>query len=264
VADAIALRGDAVDPADALGLTLAAVLNGGVYDVRSLNDRWAALGWQPPEPAQREGGLWLIPPSTLDSVQHVLATTGGRAAPFLQLFERPPTTQPPQRRPLCGVDAAERPGPATGSGPRLDGALPRIRCSGGPTLPPPAAALFSARMCCVLEDAQLWPAAQRRWGSRAFLRAALRNVSCHVLNAPIEERKFSYWFDAQQMGIYMYICINIYLYLYLSIYVYIYIFLSFCFSIYTYIYRVSPEQARVCSSCDYRSASMRSVTSTIQ
>jgi hypoxia-inducible factor 1-alpha inhibitor (HIF hydroxylase) len=55
-------------------------------------------------------------------------------------------------------------------------------------------------MCCVLEGARLWPAAEERWGSRGYLERALAGVRCHVLGCRIDQRRFSYLFDARQMG----------------------------------------------------------------
>lgn len=162
--------------------------------VRSLTAQWPASGWQPPEAARREGGLWLIPASALEEVSHATAVSGERQTPFQQFYEKPPSAQPPQSHPAASARCS------SGDRPRLDGCLPRIRCSGGGSLPAAAATLLGARMCCVLEGARLWPAAEQRWGSRGFLERGLAGVRCHVLSCRMDQRRFSYLFDARQMG----------------------------------------------------------------
>lgn len=158
-----------------------------------LAERSAGCTWQPPKAAHRDGGLWLIPPAALREVQPAIASIRADYAPLLELYDGRPYAVGQGQSPTSSRVVAH-------GGPKLCGSPRRIICSGGPVLPDAAAQLLHARVACVLQGSRLWPAAEQRWGSRSYLKQELANVRCHVLNAPMTERRFSYWFDAGQMG----------------------------------------------------------------
>lgn len=80
--------------------------------------------------------------------------------------------------------------------------LPIVECArpAGNPLPARASELVRAGMCCVLEHARLWPAAEEKWGRAAYLRSELRDCPCAVLSSPASSKRFSYWFDQASYG----------------------------------------------------------------
>ena len=81
--------------------------------------------------------------------------------------------------------------------------LPTVQCTrpAGAPLPPLALELVRSGMCCVLDGARLWPAAEDKWGGTGagctqYLREQLREVDCSVLSSPAASRRFSYFFDS--------------------------------------------------------------------
>ena len=159
-----------------LSSILASVLHGDSDCLDELAWLWAEHGWQPPPIAQREGGLWLLSPDAILSLPPAPATAIG---PFAPLFD----TAPP---PTAAHDTPWS----------IVGKLPTIGCARphGAPLPARALELVRAGMCCVLQDAQLWPAAEAAWASADYLRAGLRGA-CNVLDAPSDSRRFSYFFN---------------------------------------------------------------------
>jgi hypoxia-inducible factor 1-alpha inhibitor (HIF hydroxylase) len=136
-----------------------------------LTKQYALRGWQPPEAAQREDGLWLLRPKTIMR-KHMLRSWGGHA---------------------YGSSWHDRSGAD----------LPIVECtrSAGAPLPPLALELVRSGMCCVLNGARLWPAAEDKWGGAGaggaeYLREQLRGVDCSVLSSPATSRRFSYYFDS--------------------------------------------------------------------
>ena len=129
-------------------------------------------GWQPPQLARREGGLWLLDPAAIRGLNATVAR------PAFDHFYAPATT------------ASLTPWSSAGS-------LPTVVCTRARGMPLPSRAieLVQAGMCCVLQQAQLWPAAEAAWGSVEYLREGLRGASCNVLSAPRDGQRFSYWFD---------------------------------------------------------------------
>ena len=80
----------------------------------------------------------------------------------------------------------------------LKGGIPHVACARPPGAPLPSRALKYAQlgMCCILDNARLWPAAEDKWRHRAYLSQQLRAVDCSVLCSPSQSKRFSYWFDA--------------------------------------------------------------------
>jgi hypoxia-inducible factor 1-alpha inhibitor (HIF hydroxylase) len=129
--------------------------------------------WTPPPAALREGGLWLL------SDPHIKQL---RAA----------------ASPKALLDVAYGTGDWFEKFAPSQLELPRVDCArlAGAPLPQAALRLVSGGMCCVLERARLWPAAEDAWCNEAYLRRELRGVDCYVLSSPVSSRRFSYWFDA--------------------------------------------------------------------
>ena len=75
----------------------------------------------------------------------------------------------------------------------LAAAVPRVACARAGELPEAARELLRAQMPFVLREHALWPAAEARWGERAFLSTELSGVSCAVLSAPARLKTFLYW-----------------------------------------------------------------------
>lgn len=88
----------------------------------------------------------------------------------------------------------QRAAPSSSCSPPLDG-VPRFNCTQPGELPAAAVALLARDTPCamVLRGHGLWPAAEDRWGDRAFLETELASVSCAVLSAPASCKDFLYW-----------------------------------------------------------------------
>ncbi|KAL1519642.1 hypothetical protein AB1Y20_023153 [Prymnesium parvum] len=135
--------------------------------------------WRPPSVAIRDGGLWILSDSTIRTLP-----AGGQHGPFGELYE---TTKHPRQS-------------STSTAPTVwgcIGAVPRVECHRPPgsALPPRALQLVRSGMCCVLENAKLWAAAEIAWSNAEYLRNGLRGP-CNVLSAPVDQgKRFSYWFD---------------------------------------------------------------------
>jgi hypothetical protein len=129
------------------------------------------LSWMP-QAAMREGGLWLLKAEDIAKLERA---AGDKASAY-------------------GADQY---------GPLFDAAadggvqLPAVDCARplGQMLPQRAFSLVRARMCCILDQAKLWPAAEARWTDIAYLQRGLRAVPCNVLSAPRARKRFSYWFN---------------------------------------------------------------------
>ena len=133
---------------------------------------YESRGWQPPPLARREGGLWLLSKETIAALHRASNALGkpyGTSC-FDALF-----TQNGTERSLPVVDCTR---------------------SHGGVLPPRALELVRAGMCCILEKARLWPAAEDSWGRVEYLRQELKGCACAVLSSPATSRRFSYWFDS--------------------------------------------------------------------
>ena len=148
------------------------VLAGDASSLDALTGHCISHGWKLPPPARREGGLWMLDPDRIATLP-------------------PPPTSSPEYGQLWfeqmfDYQLGER-------------RLPHIDCSARPAgspLPARSLELVRAGMCCVLERPRLWPAAEEKWGSAAYLRRELKDVKCNVLSSPAASRRFSYWFDS--------------------------------------------------------------------
>jgi len=103
--------------------------------LHSLAELFAARGWQPPPAARRDGGLWLLTREKLAALPPPQMAAAAYGTPCFEPYFR-----------------CER-------------ALPVADCrrrAGGP-LPAAALELVRAGMCCVLDGARLWPAAEDRF-----------------------------------------------------------------------------------------------------
>ena len=143
-----------------------------------LTKTYALRGWQPPEAAHRKDGLWLLRPETIMR-KHMLRSWGGHAYGS------------------SWYDGYYVPGA------RNIADLPTVECTrpAGAPLPPLALELVRSGMCCVLDGARLWPAAEDKWGGAGaggaeYLREQLRGVDCSVLSSPSTSRRFTYFFDS--------------------------------------------------------------------
>lgn len=151
----------------------AATLSAGV--VYEMVRRWPKSLWQLPAVAKREGGLWLL------------------SSEAIRMLPSDPPHGP--FRHLYSTSAAA---PASSAAWGTIGKLPAVECARPPgaPLPPQALQLVRAGMCCLLEHASLWPAAERSWHSAAYLRSGMRGAMCNVLSSPADGgRRFSYWFS---------------------------------------------------------------------
>ena len=148
---------------------LGSLLAGDASSLAPLTALYNSHGWQPPPPARRDGGLWLLSTETI-----------GRL---------PPPPAAPSRAMAYGTPWFEE---------HLKGGIPHVACARPPGAPLPSRALKYAQlgMCCILDNARLWPAAEDKWRHRAYLSQQLRAVDCSVLCSPSQSKRFSYWFDA--------------------------------------------------------------------
>lgn len=156
---------------------LAATLQG--REGERLAALWPSHGWRPPPSAQRDGGLWLLPTERIGALPPPMpAIPNDGSSPFEELY----------------IPAAAM-APAAPWG--CLGALPSVDCARrqGEPLPLRTLELVRAGMCCVLNGARLWPAAEDQWASADYLRHGLSGVQCNVLSAPADGRRFSYWFE---------------------------------------------------------------------
>ena len=144
----------------------------------SLSRKYASRGWQPPEAARRKDGLWLLQPTAIMR-KHMLRSWGAHVygSPWYAGHFVP--------KACGGIN------------------LPVVECArlAGAPLPPQALELVRFGMCCVLNGARLWPAAEDKWGGGGgveYLREQLRGVECSVLSSPATSRRFSYYFQSSQ------------------------------------------------------------------
>lgn len=172
-----------------LEAALCRVLAGDCGFVDKVSALWMVHGWSLPPVARREGGIWLWDIETIASAHRAHENLDGCASPKYgePWFERYWAPAPSHGDDAQGVGG-------------VIGLLPRVDCTraAGSPLPPRACELVRAGMCCILQNARLWPAAEAKWANPEYLRQELSSVrgGCTVLSSPVQSQRFSYWFDA--------------------------------------------------------------------
>jgi hypoxia-inducible factor 1-alpha inhibitor (HIF hydroxylase) len=163
-----------------------------------------AHGWQLPQLARREGGLWLLSAAAIRSLWDTASRSGRESALRAEYHESPLA-----RFYTGGGSSACSAADGTFAGDVLcrDCSLPTMSLGhgeqGGPTssptqLPGEAAQLLRQGMACVFRHAGLFPPGVERWGGAEFLGSQLK-LRCHTLVSPANRKRFKYWRDESDL-----------------------------------------------------------------